>query len=167
MNCHSIRNKGPLTGDTIVSNNLDILALAETHTQLSNTDSLLKSVTSSDFQLTHRPKMTGRGSGAGFLTKKELNTKIPTYSTLKTLSPCQNLMWLLVSIVHQVHIPPLFSMTSYFCGFLFFTPSFVICDDFNIHVDTDCIDQQKFLNPLDSSNLLQSVINPPICMVTY
>ena len=38
VNYRSIRNKGPLNGDTIVSNNLDILGLAET--QISDTDSL-------------------------------------------------------------------------------------------------------------------------------
>ena len=41
VNSCSIRNEGPLIGDTIVSNNVDILALAETHIQLSDTDSLL------------------------------------------------------------------------------------------------------------------------------
>ena len=60
VNSHSIRNKGPLIGETIDSNNLDILALAETHIQLS--DSLLKSITT--------PGMTGGGGGVGFLTKK-------------------------------------------------------------------------------------------------
>ena len=40
---HFIRNKGPLIGDSIVSNNLDVLALAETHIQISDSDCLLKS----------------------------------------------------------------------------------------------------------------------------
>ena len=38
VNCYSIRDNGPLIGDTFVSNNLDI---AETHIQNSDTDSLL------------------------------------------------------------------------------------------------------------------------------
>ena len=37
------------------------------------------------------------------------------------------------------------------------TSSFSICGDFNVNVDTDCIDQRKFLNPLDTSNLAQNV----------
>ena len=56
VNCRSTRNKGPLIDDTIVSNNLDILALAETHIHISDTCSLLKSVTPPDFQLIHRPR---------------------------------------------------------------------------------------------------------------
>ena len=46
----------------------------------------------------------------------------------------------------------------HFCGFLSsLTSSFIICGDFNVHVDTDCIDQRKFLNLLDMSNLAQNV----------
>ena len=45
VNCRSIRNKDPLIGDTIISNNLDLLGLAETHIQNSDTNSLLKSIT--------------------------------------------------------------------------------------------------------------------------
>ena len=81
---------------------------------------------------------------------------------LHLLPRCRNLLLLLVSIIHQVHVPLLFSMTScVFCGFLSsLTLSFVIWGDFNILVDTDCIDQQKFLNLLDSANFLQSVNKP-------
>ena len=44
LNSCSIMKKGALISDTIVSNYLDILALAETHIQISDTDSLMKSV---------------------------------------------------------------------------------------------------------------------------
>ena len=66
VNSHSIRNKEPVIGETIISNNLDIRSLTETHIQISDTDSLLKSVTAPGFRL--RPRMTGRGGGVGFLT---------------------------------------------------------------------------------------------------
>ena len=106
---HSIRNKGPLISDTIVSNNLDILALAETNIQLSDTDSLLKSVTPPGFRLTHRPRTTGRGGGVGFLTKSYPQRLLIPIRLSKMLShllpPCQNLLWLPVSCLHQVHVP--------------------------------------------------------------
>ena len=38
VNSRSIRNKCPLIGHTIVSNNLDILAIAETHFEIFDTD---------------------------------------------------------------------------------------------------------------------------------
>ena len=72
VNCRPIWNKGPLIDDTTVSNNLDILALAETHIHISDTDSLLKSVTPPGFQLIHRPRTTGRGGGVGFLYQEKL-----------------------------------------------------------------------------------------------
>ena len=45
----------------------------------------------------------------------------------------------------------------FFCDFLSSLTSSIICGDFNVHVDTDCIDQRKFLNLLDTSNLAQNV----------
>ena len=87
MNCCSIRNKGPLIDDTIVSNNLDILALAETHIHISDTNSLLQSVTPPGFQLIHGPRRTG-GGGVGFLTRKNLPAKTvdaPTHFTFENI----------------------------------------------------------------------------------
>ena len=167
VNCHSIRNKGPLIGDTIVSNNLDILVLAETHIQISDTDSLLKSVTPPGFQLTHRSRMTGRGGGVGFVTRKDLSAKTvdsPTHSTFENIviSIVTHLKLFVVTCVYRT--PGSCSSAFledflFFCGFLSsLTPSFIICGDFNIHVDTDCIDQRKFLKIL---------INLPTCMVIY
>ena len=88
VKCRSIRNKGPLIDDTIVSNNLDILSLAETHIHISDTDSLLKSVTPPGFQLIYRPRTTGRGGGMGFLTRKNLpawTVDAPTHSTFENI----------------------------------------------------------------------------------
>ena len=75
VNCSSIRNKGSLIGDTIVSNNLDTLALGETPIQNTDTESQLKSLTPPGFQVAHMPQMTRHGGGVGFLTGKDLPTK--------------------------------------------------------------------------------------------
>ena len=86
VNSRFIGNKGTLIGDTIVSNSLDILALAETQIQISDTESLLKSVTPPGFQLTCR--LTGRGGSVGFLTRKDFPTEVvdaPTYSTFENI----------------------------------------------------------------------------------
>ena len=165
MNCHSIRNKGPLIGDTIVSNNLDILALAETHIQICDTDSLLKSVAPPGFQLTHRPRTTGRGGGVGFLYKKDLSAKTvdaPTHSTFENIliSIVTHSKSFVVACVYRTpgSCSSAFLEDFLFCGFLSsLTSSFIICGDFNIHVDIDCINQRKFLNLLDTSNLAQNV----------
>ena len=51
---HSIRNNNPLIADTIILNDLDILEVAKTHVQISNTDSQLFLTPS--FQLIHKPE---------------------------------------------------------------------------------------------------------------
>ena len=166
VNCHSIRNKGPLIGITIVSNNLDILALAETHIQISDTNGLLKSVTPPDFQLTHKPRTTSHSGGVGFLTRKDLPSKTvdePTHSTFENI---------IISIVTHsksfavacVYLTPGSCSSASLDDFLFFcaflsslTSSFIICGDFNVLVETDSIYQRIFLNLLDTSNVAQNV----------
>ena len=84
VNSCSIRNKGPLISDTIVLNDLNILALAETHIQISDTNSQ----TPPGFRISHKPRTIGLGGGVGFLTRKELTTKVvdaPTYSTVENI----------------------------------------------------------------------------------
>ena len=165
VNCHSIRNKGHLIDDTIVSNNLDILALAETHIHISDTESLLKSVTPPGFQLIHRPRTTGRGGGVGFLTRKNLPAKTvdaPTHSTFKSIA-ISIVTHSKLFVVACVYCTPGSCSSAFLDDFLFFCgflTSLIICGDFNVHVYTDSIDQQKFLNLLDTSNLAQNVNKP-------
>ena len=120
VNCCSIRNNGLLIGDTIVSNNPDILAFAETHIHISDTDSLLKSITPG-FQLTHWPWTTG-GGGLGFLSRKDLPSRIidaPTHLKILSyqLSLIQSHVLYFVSIAPQVHVPLPFLMISSFSVF--------------------------------------------------
>ena len=78
-------------GNKIISNNLNILALAETHIYNSDTDSLLKFLSPPGFQLIYRPWMSGGGSGGGgvgLLTRKDLPAKAvdaPAYSTFENI----------------------------------------------------------------------------------
>ena len=147
VNSHPIRSKGPLISDTIVSNNLDILALAETHSQISDSDSLLKSVTPPGFRLTHRPKMTGQSCAVGFLTRKEFHTKLvhaPTYLTFENIAT----LFATLSksfVVACVYLTADLCSSAFLDNFLVFVvisfSSFIICGDFNIHVNTDCIYQ--------------------------
>ena len=53
VNCRSIRNKGLLIADTIVSNNLDILALAEIHIQNADTNSISTEINNFTWFSTH------------------------------------------------------------------------------------------------------------------
>ena len=167
VNCHFIRNKGPLIDDTFVSNNLDILTLAETHIHISDTDSLLKSVTPPGFQLIHRPR-TRSWWWCGLPYQEKLACK----DCRCTHSTFENIVISIVThsksfVVTCVYRTPGSCSSAFLDDFLFFCgflssliSSFIICGDFNVHVDTYCINQRKFLNLLDTSNLAQNVNKP-------
>ena len=98
--------------------------------------------------------MTGSGGDVGFLTKKDLPAKAvdaPTYSTLENI---------VISIVTHsksfvrvcIYRTPGSCSSAFLGDFLFFcaflsslTSCFIICGDFNVHVNIDCIDQRNFL----------------------
>ena len=111
--------------------------------------------------------MTGCGGGVGFLTRKDLPAK--------TVDMCQHIplsQKFVISIVTHsrsfvvacVYRTPGSCSSAVLNDFLFFfgfmpflTSAFIIFGDFNVHVDTDCINQRKLLNLLDTSNLAQNV----------
>ena len=134
------------------------------------TDGLLKSLTPPSFLLIYRPRTTGRGGSVGFLTRKELPTKIvdaPTYSTFENIGISASTISKSYVFVCVYRTPGSCSLAFLDDLLFFFVDSyhllllaFTICGDFNVHVDTDCIDQRKFLDLLDSSNLIQSVNKP-------
>ena len=101
VNSCSIRNKGYLIGDTIVSNNLNISALAETHIPNSDTDTVLKSITPPCFQL-----IVASLLGKTYLQRLLMHQHIPLSKALSyELSLIQNHLLWLVSITPQVHLP--------------------------------------------------------------
>ena len=112
-----------------------------------------------------------RCDGVGFFTKNDIPAKTvdsSMYSTFENIFYQLSLnsliqSHLLLSIVHQVHVPLPFLMIScfFFCGLLSsLSSSFIIGGVLNVHVDTDCIEKRKFLNLLDSYNLVKSVNKP-------
>ena len=110
--------------------------------------------------------MTGRGDGVGLLSRKVFSAKsvyAPTHFTFENI---------VISIITHsksfavacVYHTPGSCSSAYLDDFLFFygflsslTSSFIVCEDFKVHWDTDCIDQRKFFNLLDTSNLAQNL----------
>ena len=76
VNCRSMRNKGLLLHDLIKRSDLDILGLVETHIRPTDTDSLLNSVTPTNYNLIQKPRSTGLGGGVGFLCWKSFSSSI-------------------------------------------------------------------------------------------
>ena len=169
VNCRSVRNKGPSISDMMSTDSFSILAMTETHIRPSDNDSFLRSITPAGFTLCHRPRPHGFGGGVGFFVIENIKFKIldsPTYTTFENLvidigSSTSPFM------IACVYGPPGSCSDEFLDQFLNFfeylssvSSSFLMCGDFNIHVDTSSSDSTKFLNCLDSCNIAQHVHSP-------
>ena len=102
----SIRNKGPLLSDTIVSHTFEFLCLTETHICTTDSDSFLRSLTPDGFSLIHRPLSTGIGGGVGFfIYESYICSKVDTqnYSCFENIVTSVSVLGqtlLLASIYH-------------------------------------------------------------------
>ena len=169
VNCRSVRNKGPSISDMMSTDSFSILAMTETHIRPSDNDSFLRSITPAGFTLCHRPRPHGFGGGVGFFVIENIKFKIldsPTYTTFENLvidigSSTSPFM------IACVYRPPGSCSDEFLDQFLNFfeylssvSSLFLMCGDFNIHVDTSSSDSTKFLNCLDSCNIAQHVHSP-------
>ena len=166
VNCRSVRNKGPCINDTVSAHSVDILAVTETHIRLEDTDSLLHSITPTGFKFCHKPRIHGWGDGVGFFINKAIQFRsvdTPRFSSFENISiaigsAAQPL------VLTCVYRPPGSCSDSFLDQFLNLleylssvSPSFLICGDFNIHVDISSNDSIKFQNCLESCNITQNV----------
>ena len=169
FNARSMRNKGTIIADAMVSYKLDLLCLTETHIRLSDTDGLLKSLTPVDCVLLHRPRLSGKGGGVGYIIKENLLPKVidsTTYNTFEhmVISVSVSGSKLLIACVYR---PPGSCSSTFlneFMSFVGFLTSidcrFCICGDFNIHVDVPGGEGVKFTSLLESCNISQLVHQP-------
>ena len=143
--------------------------MTETHIHPSDNDSFLRSITPADFTLCHTPGPHSFGGGVGFFVIENIKFKIldsPTSTTFENLvidigSSTSPFM------IACVYRPPGSCSDEFLDQFLNLfeylssvSSSFLMCGDFNIHVDTTSSDSIKFLNCLDSCNIAQHVHSP-------
>ena len=166
INCRSVRNKGLTIADIVSSRSLDLLSITETHIRSNETDSLLRSITPSGYKLCHRPHAHGRG-GVGFFVNHNIHFKIvdsPFYESFENIAITIGSPAFVIACVYR---PP-GSCSDAFCDEFFslfeylssLSQNFLICGDFNIHVDAISKDSEKFLNCLESCNINQHVHKP-------
>ena len=134
-----------------------------------DTPSFLNELTPEDFSLVHTNRENESGGGVGFFIKSALNFKTihsPEFSSLEnhTVSLTLDGRRMFLGVVYQ---PPASSVVNVFEDFLSYvgflsslSSSFVICGDFNFHVDTRSPTVSEFKSVMDSCCLSQYIDFP-------
>ena len=168
-NCRSIRNKGPVLCDEIQTGNIDVFGLTETHIKALDSPSFLNELTPEDFSLVHTNRENKRGGGVGFFIKSALDFKTihsPEFSSHENHTVCLTLdgRRLFLGVIYW---PPAPSVVQFFEDFLSYvgflsslSSSFVICGDFNLHVDIMSPTVSEFKSVIDSCCLYQHIDFP-------
>ena len=168
-NCRSIRNKDPILCDEIQTGNFDVFGLTKTHIKALDTPSFLDELMPEDFSLVHTNRENKRGGGVGFFIKSAFDFKTihsPEFSSLENHTVCLNLdgRRLFLGIIYW---PPASSVVKFFedflsyVGFLYsLSSTFVICGDFNFHVDIMSPTVSEFKSVIDSCCLSQYINFP-------
>ena len=166
VNCRSVRNKEPCINDTVTINSVNILAVTETHIRREEMDSLLHSITPTGFKFCHKPCIHSCGGGDGFFINKAIQFRSVDTSTFSSFEHISIAIGSAAQpfVLTRVYRPPGSCSDSFLDQFLNLlehvssvSPSFLICGDFNIHVDTSSNDSIKFQNCLESCNITHNV----------
>ena len=168
-NCRSIRNKGPTLCEEVKNGNFDVFGLTETHIKALDTPSFLNELTPEDFSLVYTNRENKHGGGVGSFIKSALDFKTirsPEFSSLEdhTVSLTLDGRRMFLGVVYR---PPASSVVKLFEHFLSYmgflsslSSSFVICSDFNFHVDTMSPTVSEFKPVIDSCCLSQYIDFP-------
>ena len=170
INVRSVREKGPLLHDLIVSKSLDILAVTETWLRANDTSAFLSDLTPPGFSFLHVPRHGRPGGGVGLFISDALSFSqitLPHQSSIEAIcctvatSPGTSRFTIL-----NLYRPP-GSDTVFFDEFQNILSSLtttcqklVITGDFNIHIDTSSHCTKVFHDILSSFDLQQLVSFP-------
>ena len=157
VNCRSTRNKGPFLQDLIQCCDLDILGLVETRP--TDTDSLLNSLTPSNYNLIQNPRCTGLGDKS--FSPSIVSSLVFRSFEIIILSFRCNYNSFVAACVYR---PPDSNTTQFLEDFLALSgflssigPNFIICGDINVHLDVECGDRSRFNDILQCCSLSQCV----------
>lgn len=166
VNVQSIKNKSGTVSNYTNSYKPDILAVCETWLTELETPASVAEITPNGYSLHHIPRHGRRGGGVGVFVRKPIKcSTIPTPAA----SAFEHITLQVRINKHDYNLvslyrPPNMSFTRFLEDFtllletLYALPSqFIICGDFNIHVDSDTSNTKSFLSMLETWNLKQCV----------
>jgi hypothetical protein len=170
LNTRSAVQKGDSIQDSIIDQELDILALTETWFRSSHDISVINSVAPNGCSIHHQPRTTGRGGGVAVIYRSSASAKINPHNTFPTFEHMD------ITLTHDSHSlrvvviyrPPSTSIPQFIDDFGHLVDDLnlangklVMLGDFNIHIDSkNNKDATAFLDMLDASNLVQHVSEP-------
>ena len=168
LNARSAVKKGDAIQDSIIDNNLDILALTETWFTSSHDLSVIHSIVPDGYTVHHQPRPSGgRGGGVALIYRSSAKAKVNSHSNYSTFEHLD------ITLTHDSHAlrlvsiyrPPSSSVPQFITEFANLVDNLnlsngklVVLGDFNIHVDrSDNRDSTAFRDMLEASNLIQHV----------
>ena len=114
----------------------------------------------------HRPRAHGRGGGLGFVIHN-IQFKIVDSLFYESFENIAITIGSPVFVIGCAYRPPSSCFDAFYDEFFSIfeylssvSQNFLICGDFNIHMDTTSKDSEKFLNCLESCNINQHVHKP-------
>ena len=142
----------------------------ETHIKAHDTTFFLQELTPDGFSLVHTPRLNKSGGGVRFFIKKAFESKnidcVPNFSSFEhhTISLSFHGRSLIIGALYR---PPSSSVQVFFEVFLSYigflsslSSSFVVCGEFNIHVDSASSVVSEFKSVIDACCMTQYINFP-------
>ena len=168
-NIRSLKANSCAFNNFISSGNYNIVGLTETWIRPNDTSALIQDSTPPGYVFHHIPRKAGRGGGVGFFIKESINSSVINssdllFSTFEHITVSLDFIGKKVNFV-SLYKPPKTSCIHFLDEFLTlvenlsaFPSPFVICGDFNLHIDnSDNKYTSQFLSLIESLDLTQHI----------
>ena len=170
LNVRSIRNKSSIFHDFVLDHHFDFTCICETWLTTSD-DAVIEDLRPSGYTFLHRPRVSKRGGGVGFLYKNDLkvvmnppqehDTFESMHGTISNSSSCLDIIVLYRPPSNQSFSAFLDEFSELLDMTIYKPSPIVITGDLNIHLDsTSSLNTQKFNDLLSSHGLSQLVTSP-------
>ena len=169
LNARSINNKIEEITDTIISNNLDLLAITETWVTESSTNHAIVQILQGLQNYSHfsQTRTDRRGGGIcifykdNFKVSKNINPAFPTFELLDVTIKLNSESLRLATFYRPPNSAPsdfLTEFSTYLETVLTTNSTLLLCGDFNIHVDNPkCSFARNFMDIISTSGLHQHI----------
>ena len=176
LNACSICNKSCVINDYIANYDLDVFAVTETGLRGDDYDQYyIRDICPDGYKFYHIPRLHSTGGGVGVVLKDSFSLEtIPCghYASFESIEVTLKISGFFVHLVVLNHPPSLsaslfFDDFSHCLNYVSTTPGYLLLvGNFKLHVDASDYIAKRFVNLLQSFNLVQMSIQKPTLMGT-